>query len=125
MYLLQQLYQVPEKQTFPYLSGFAAVNRLLRICCKDIIFILYHPCFINEREFMNTTKIKQNEDSKITGIKLFSIDQVCRQLGIGRFSVYQLINQGRLKTVKINARRLVSYNALQKFITELEQEYEG
>ena len=53
--------------------------------------------------------------------KLLSIEQVCRQLGIGQFSVYKLINQRRLKSVKIGARRLVSYNALQKFIADLEE----
>ncbi len=70
---------------------------------------------------MNTTKINKNEE-KINE-KLLNIDQVCKYLGIKQFSVYKLINQKRLKSVKIGTRRLISHNALQRFITELEEEY--
>ena len=68
-------------------------------------------------------ELKQDEGSEATNTKLLNIDQVCEKLGIKQFSVYKLINQRRLKSVKIGARRLVSYNALQKFIAELEEEY--
>ena len=53
-------------------------------------------------------------------VKLMSIDEACRQLGLGRCSIYKLINQNRLKTVKIGSRRLVSQNAIQAFIANLE-----
>ena len=64
-----------------------------------------------------------NENNIETNQKLLNIDQVCETLGIGQFSVYKLINQRRLKSVKIGARRLVSYHALQKFIADLEDEH--
>jgi excisionase family DNA binding protein len=54
--------------------------------------------------------------------KLLSIDQVCEHLNLGRWSVYRLINQNRLKSVKIGKRRLVSASAVRAFVEKLEQE---
>jgi excisionase family DNA binding protein len=55
-------------------------------------------------------------------LKLLSIDQACEYLGLGRWSVYNLINQNRLKSIRIGKRRLVSMNAIQAFISRLEKE---
>ena len=54
-------------------------------------------------------------------MRLFSIREVCKRLGIGHWAVYQQINKKALKTVKIGKRRLVSVKALNDFITSLEQ----
>lgn len=54
-------------------------------------------------------------------IRLLSIEQVCKTLGLGRVKVYELINQKQLKTVTIGARRLVSNRALHDFINQLEE----
>ena len=69
----------------------------------------------------NNNNINGNSSHDMS-IKLLSINEVCEQLGIGHASVYQLINQKQLKTVKIGARRLVSPKALQEFITSLEED---
>jgi len=53
--------------------------------------------------------------------KLLSIEQVCEQLNLSRWSVYRLIQQNRLKTVKIGKRRLVSVHAVCAFIENLER----
>ena len=53
--------------------------------------------------------------------KLLSIEQVCEQLNLSRWSVYRLIQQNRLKTVKIGKRRLVSVSAICAFIENLER----
>jgi len=55
-------------------------------------------------------------------IRLLSIDQACECLGLGRWSIYKLINQNRLKTVTIGKRRLVTQGAIRSFIAKLEED---
>ena len=55
-------------------------------------------------------------------LKLISIDEACEYLGLGRWSVYKLINQNKLKSVKIGKRRLVPMSAIRAFIKSLEAE---
>lgn len=43
---------------------------------------------------------------------LLTIPEVCAMLRVSRWSVYQLINSRRLKTVKIGRRRLVALSAV-------------
>ena len=59
--------------------------------------------------------------TKYNDMRLISIPEACKRLGIGHWSVYQQINKNALKTVKIGKRRLISVNALNEFITSLEQ----
>ena len=58
---------------------------------------------------------------KDTDIRLLSIPEVCKRLGIGYWNVYQQINKKALKTVKIGRRRLVSTEALSEFIKSMEK----
>ena len=60
----------------------------------------------------NTT---QNND-----MRLISIPEACKRLGIGHWAVYQQINKRALKTVKIGGRRLVCVKSLNEFITTME-----
>jgi|GEM_PF-1406691 len=55
-------------------------------------------------------------------LKLLSIDQACECLGLGRWSIYRLIQQNRLKTVTVGKRRLVTQGAIRAFISKLEEE---
>ena len=55
-------------------------------------------------------------------LKLLSIDQTCECLGLGRWSIYKLIREQRLKTVQIGKRRLVTQGAIRAFIARLEEE---
>ena len=55
-------------------------------------------------------------------LQLLNINQACERLNLGRWSVYKLINQNRLKTVKIGKRRLVTMSAIRAFIETLEVE---
>jgi len=55
-------------------------------------------------------------------LKLLSINQACERLNLGRWSVYKLINQNRLRTVKLGRRRLVTMGAIRAFIENLEAE---
>jgi excisionase family DNA binding protein len=56
-----------------------------------------------------------------TNIRLISIPEACKRLGIGHWLVYQQINKKALKSVKIGKRRLISINALDDFIKAQEQ----
>jgi len=53
-------------------------------------------------------------------VRLLSVKEVCKRLGIGHWAVYQQINKRTLKTVKIGKRRLVSTKALNEFVEFLE-----
>lgn len=59
--------------------------------------------------------------TKDTDIRLLSIPEASKRLGIGVWAVYQQINNGALKTVKIGGRRLVSVKTLGDFIKAMEQ----
>lgn len=56
-----------------------------------------------------------------TDMRLISIPEASKRLGIGIWAVYRQINKRALKTVKIGGRRLVSVKALDEFINSLEQ----
>jgi excisionase family DNA binding protein len=51
--------------------------------------------------------------------RLLAIKQVIFELGISRTALYELINAGRLKTVKIGRRRLVPIEAIEKLVADL------
>ena len=59
--------------------------------------------------------------TKDIDMRLMSIKEACKRLGIGHWAVYQQINKGALKTVKIGGRRLVSVKTFNEFITSSEQ----
>jgi excisionase family DNA binding protein len=56
-----------------------------------------------------------------TDIRLLSIPEACKRLGIGHWTIYQQINKGNLRTVKVGRRRLVSVRAIDAFITLMER----
>lgn len=43
-----------------------------------------------------------------------SIAEAAKALGLGRTSIYALINEGRLETIKIGRRRLVKVESIQR-----------
>jgi excisionase family DNA binding protein len=47
----------------------------------------------------------------------FTVDDTCRITGLGRSSIYELIAQGRLRSVAIGRRRLVLYQSIQALLT--------
>jgi excisionase family DNA binding protein len=49
--------------------------------------------------------------------RLLSIDQAAEQLGIGRTSLYSIINRGELRTLKCGARHLVPRSAIADYAT--------
>jgi len=53
---------------------------------------------------------------------LFTVNEVARFLSIGRHRVFDLIREGRLKSVKVGASRRISARALADFVAVLEEE---
>ena len=51
---------------------------------------------------------------------LHSINETARALGLGRTTIYALINQGRLETVKLGSRTLVKTSSIMALIGESE-----
>jgi excisionase family DNA binding protein len=54
-------------------------------------------------------------------ITLFTIDEAAAQLRVSRWSVYNLIRSGQLRTIKIGRRRLVSLDALTECLERLKE----
>lgn len=53
--------------------------------------------------------------------ELFSVLEVAQRLGISRAEVAREIARGRLESIKLGRRRLVSRTQLNKYITSLER----
>lgn len=51
---------------------------------------------------------------------VYSINEAARALGVGRTSIYALIKQGRLETVKLGSRTLVKTSSILALIGESE-----
>lgn len=51
--------------------------------------------------------------------RLLAIKQAIYELGIGRTGIYELIKDGKLKTVTIGRRRLVRIESIEEFIAGL------
>jgi excisionase family DNA binding protein len=51
---------------------------------------------------------------------LHSISETARTLGLGRTTIYALINQGLLETVKLGSRTLVKTSSIMALIGESE-----
>ena len=61
------------------------------------------------------------QNIKDAELRLLSIPEACKRLGIGHWAMYQQIHRKALKTVKIGKRRLVSTRALEDFINSMER----
>ena len=53
--------------------------------------------------------------------RLLDINEACEALRISRWSMYQLINQRRIKTVRISGRHLITPEDLDAFVESLRE----
>lgn len=53
--------------------------------------------------------------------RLHSIPGAAELLGVGRSTVYILMSEGKLRSVKVGARRLIPSDAIAEFIERVEQ----
>ena len=51
--------------------------------------------------------------------RLLAIKQAIYELGISRTALYELINDGKLKTLKIGRRRLIPIEAIEELVADL------
>jgi excisionase family DNA binding protein len=51
------------------------------------------------------------------GPKAFTVDDTCRVTGLGRTSIYELIAQGKLKSIAIGRRRLILAESVDALLT--------
>jgi excisionase family DNA binding protein len=53
---------------------------------------------------------------------VLTIEEACKALRVSKWSVYQLIRSGKLKTIKIGSRRVVPVAALHELVAKLRDE---
>jgi excisionase family DNA binding protein len=47
-----------------------------------------------------------------------SVDEAALMLGVGRSTMYELLETGRVRSVKVGSRRLIPVTALNDFLAE-------
>lgn len=52
--------------------------------------------------------------------KLYSVNDICKYLSIGRNTAYELIKQDKLKAKKVGRAYKITENALNEFVKTLE-----
>ncbi|MFN4357012.1 helix-turn-helix domain-containing protein [Sphingopyxis alaskensis] len=62
-----------------------------------------------------STKVGEKLEAKMQSFTT-SISQAAKALGLGRTSIYALINEGRLDTIKIGRRRLIKVESIRALI---------
>jgi excisionase family DNA binding protein len=70
-----------------------------------------------ERPTMKDASVKAHNLAVMA--RLLDLKQVAEQLNVGRSTVFDLVGDGRLRSVKIGRRRLVPEAALVEFIESL------
>jgi excisionase family DNA binding protein len=56
----------------------------------------------------------ESEDNK--GHTLFSVVEACEQLRISKWTLYRLMRENKLESVKIGSRRLIPASAISEYI---------
>jgi excisionase family DNA binding protein len=56
---------------------------------------------------------------------LFSPQETAKILNISRSQVYVLLNEGRIKSVKVMRSRKITKNAIEEFVKDLELNHSG
>ena len=69
---------------------------------------------------MDTTEwtVRGSDGSELTPL-LISIPQAMRLTGLGRSKIYQKLESGEIESVHVDARRLIPYDAVVRFVAEL------
>lgn len=53
------------------------------------------------------------------GPMLYDVPRACEELSIGRVALYELINSGKLGSVRIGRRRLIPRSSLEAYVAKL------
>lgn len=65
---------------------------------------------------------KTNQPAPTEPARLLDINEACETLRISRWSMYQLINQRSIKTVRVRGRHLIAPQDLDDFVDRLRAE---
>jgi excisionase family DNA binding protein len=61
----------------------------------------------------------EHESENNKGHTLFSVVEACEQLRISKWTLYRLMRENKLESVKIGSRRLISVTAMAEFVKQL------
>jgi excisionase family DNA binding protein len=70
-------------------------------------------------EFFYDDDVQGEAQLPADGRLMYRVSEAAEMLGIGRTNVYELMNEGRVRSVRIGHRRLIPRVALEAFVTEL------
>ena len=65
------------------------------------------------------------DDTLEPPVVLLTPEQAAETLGIGRWKLYDLLRQGRLRSIRVGSCRRISMTALHDLVAELEGEQAG
>lgn len=78
-----------------------------------------------DTDILDIEPLSSNENVYRETPRLLTIPETGRQLRLSRWSVYQLINQRKIASVKVGSRRLVPINEVDRFVAHLVEEDGG
>jgi excisionase family DNA binding protein len=68
-------------------------------------------------------KAKQRKQGSVpTGTTMLTIPEACAKLRVSRWSLYRLIKEEQIESVKIGRRRLIPADALAAFVKKIREE---
>ena len=76
-----------------------------------------HEASLPEIDRVTLNRLLQRQEHRSRPL-LHNINEACRELGIGRTSLYELIKDGELHVVKIGSRTLIPDAELHKLIAK-------
>jgi excisionase family DNA binding protein len=72
----------------------------------------------NRERTMTATKLAARETVRPNQPLAYRVNEFCRVVGLGRTTVYALIAEGKLATIKIGNRRLIPHEAAVALLAE-------
>jgi excisionase family DNA binding protein len=72
----------------------------------------------NRERTMTATKLAARETVRPNQPLAYRVNEFCRVVGLGRTTVYTLIAEGKLATIKIGNRRLIPHEAAVALLSE-------
>lgn len=73
------------------------------------------------REALENARRRKRGDVSV-GTTMFTMAEACKELRLSRWSLYRLINEGQIESVKIGRRRLIPADALAEFVRKIREE---
>jgi excisionase family DNA binding protein len=81
----------------------------------------YYPLDFSGEGSVNVNVTANNRDNNVSLLQLLSVKEAGKLLGIGEWSMYQLLRKNAIRSVKVGGRRLISLRAIDTYITSREE----